>query len=229
MRGFRPSIWVLSAGALAYRRFRPIPRAGNLEAKDSKMALDLVYCSGDAEYSVRFTDAEWACIERYRTVAPDSIDTLFNTDAFGQPVPVLADELAEATAALLGLLKERPDLQPMAYQMRNERLPNSDQPDRTWQGGAVSGLRLPVDPDHFYMIRVGANTCQLTKVAVGPDGRGIILGTEDLRGQTQIQTETVGRVDFRARPAGAGLRKRLVAMGEFFASVSGLPVYKKLC
>jgi hypothetical protein len=193
------------------------------------MGLDLVYSCGQVERSVRFTDAEWTCIDRLRAVAQAPIDTLFNVPDFGQPVAVVAEELVEAAGAVLQLLRDRPDLQPATYQMRMEHFPNSAQPDGEWQGGAVSGLRLPGDADHFYFIRVGPDRCELEKMAVGPDGRGVIVGREDMRGRDHVQTETVGRVDLRRRPSGASLRKKLAELQAFFAGLVGRQVSKVLC
>jgi hypothetical protein len=158
------------------------------------MRLDLVYASGDAEHSVRFTDAEWACIEQLGTVAPAQVEILFDAPDIGEPMAVAAEEMVAAFDALLALLRDRPDLQPATYQMRLERYPFSGQPDGTWQGGAVSGLRLPGEAD-FFMLRVGPNQCELERIRVGPDGRGMPVGSEDLRDRTSIQTETVGRID----------------------------------
>jgi hypothetical protein len=193
------------------------------------MGLDLVYSSGRAKRSIRFTDAEWACIDRLRAVAQAPVDTLFNVPDFGRAVPVPAEELAGAVDAVLQLLRDRPDVQPATYQWRAEFLPGSTQPDGTWNGGAMSGLRLPGDRDHFYMLRVGPDQCELEKMAVGEDGRGVSVGREDLRGRDHVQTETVGRVDLRRRTAGAGLRKKLDEPRGFFAGLRGQRVSKVLC
>jgi len=192
------------------------------------MGLDLVYASGAAKQAVRFTDAEWACIERLGTVASTHVEALFNAPVFGEPVPVAANELLAAVDALLALLRDRPDLQPSTYQMRMERYPLTGQPDGTWQGGAISGLRLPGESDYF-MLRVGPDQCELERMRVGSDGRGILLGSEDLRERTSIETETVGRIDLRRRPARATLKKRLAALREFFAGQAGGRVTKILC
>jgi hypothetical protein len=193
------------------------------------MGLDLVYSSGQARRSVRFTDAEWTCIDRLRAVAQAPIDTLFDVPDFDRPVPVPTEELVDAADAVLQLLRDRPDLQPETYQMRMEHFPNSAQPDGEWQGGAMSGLRLVGDPDHYYMIRVGPDRCELEKMGMGPDGRGVILGREDVRGRDHVLTETVGRVDLRRVPAGAGLRKKLTELRGFFAGLSEKQAFKVLC
>jgi hypothetical protein len=193
------------------------------------MGLDLVYSSGQAERSVRLTDVEWACIDRLRAIAQAPIDTLFNVPDFGRAVPVPAKELASAADAVLQLIRDRPDLQPATYQWRAQFLPGTTQPDGRWNGGAMSGLRLPGDPDHFYMLRVGPDQCELEKMAVGADGRGVSMGREDLRGRDHLQTETLGRVDLRQRTAGAGLHKKLVELRGFFAGLSGQRVSKVLC
>jgi hypothetical protein len=192
------------------------------------VGLDVVYASEGAEHVVRLTAAEWACVERLRAVAPAAVDALFCAPAFGEPVPLAADDLAAAADAVQAALRDWPDLLPAAYQMRLERLPGSDVRDGTWQGGAISGLRLPGEPD-FFMLRVGPDCCQLTRVRVGEGGRGVLAGAEDIRGRASIDTETVGRIDLRRRPAGAALRKRLAELRAFFAGVSGGRVSKMLC
>jgi hypothetical protein len=93
----------------------------------------------------------------------------------------------------------------------------------------MSGLRLPGDPDHFYMLRVGPDQCELEKMRVGTDGRGVFVGRENLRGHDHVQTETLGRVDLRRRPAGNGLRKKLAELRDFFAGLTGREVSKVLC
>lgn len=191
------------------------------------MGLDLVYSAGSDQQTIRLTDAEWACIERLRSVAQAPVDTLFNVPDFGEPVSVPAGELVAAVDAVLTLFRDHPDLQPATYQMRMERLPVGDQPDGEWRGGAMSGLRLPGEPD-FFMIRVGPDQCELTRMAVGPDGRGVVTGREDLRGRTHVDTETVGRVDFRRRSSGAGLRKKLIDLRGFLAGQGGGTVTKVL-
>jgi hypothetical protein len=85
------------------------------------------------------------------------------------------------------------------------------------------------DPDHYYLIRVGPDRCELEKMGVGPNGRGVILGREDVRGRDHVLTETVGRVDLRRRPAGASLRKKVTELRGFFAGLSGKQVSKVLC
>jgi hypothetical protein len=193
------------------------------------MGLDLVYSSGEAEHAIRISDAEWAYIDRLRDLARGPIDTLFNAPDFGETISVAAEELAGAVDAVLQLFDERPDLQPASYQWRAEFLPGGTQLDGRWNGGAMSGLRLPGDLEHFYMIRVGPEQCELEKMGVGPDGRGVVLGREDLRERDHLQTETVGRIDVRRRPAGAGLRKKLGEMRVFFGGLSGRKVSKVLC
>jgi len=193
------------------------------------MGLDVVYSSGQVERSVRLTDAEWACLDRLRATARPPVDTLFHVPDFGRAVPVPAEELAGAADAVLQLLRDRPDVQPATYQWRAQFLPGTTQPDGRWNGGAMSGLRLPGDPDHFYLLRVGPDQCELEKMAVGADGRGVSAGREDLRGRAHVRTETLGRVDLRRRPAGAGLRKKLDELRRFFAGLTGQRVSKVLC
>ena len=193
------------------------------------MGLDLMYSSGQAGRSIRFTDAEWVYIDRLRAVAPTPINTLFSVADFARAVQVSAEELIAAVDALVQLLRDRPDLQPTTYQWRAEFLPGSSAPDGKWSSGAMSGLRLPGDPDYFYMLRVGPDRCELEKMKVGADGRGVFSGREDLRGRAYVQTETLGRVDLRERSSGAGLRKKLVELREFFAEQNGRPVSKELC
>src|SRR2546430_9483598 len=103
------------------------------------MGLDLVYPSGQAERSIRFTDAEWACIDRLRTVAQAMIDTLFNASEFGRAVRVPAEELAGAADAVLQLLHDRPDMQPATYQWRAGVYPAGTQPWGEGGGGARGG------------------------------------------------------------------------------------------
>jgi hypothetical protein len=193
------------------------------------MGLDVVYSCGQAKRSIRFTDAEWACIDRLRAHVPASIDALFNVPDFGRPVPVPNEELIAAADTVLELLRDRPDLQPITYQIRMEFFPGGTQADREWQGGAVSGLRLPGDGDHYYTIRVGPDCSELEKVRVGPDGRGVTVGREDLRGRNCVQTETVGRIDLRRRRSGAGLLARLTELRAFFAGMVGQQISKMLC
>jgi hypothetical protein len=192
------------------------------------MGLDLIYTCGPAELSLRFTDAEWACLDRLRAVAEEAVDLLTNADDFGDPVTLGADDLAAAARAVAALLRDRPDLLPGTFQMRMERLPVTGEPDGRWQGGAISGLRLPGESD-FFMIRVGPDHCEMERMTVGPDGRGMVVGKEDLRGRESVQTETVGRIDFRHRPAASELGKGLAEMQEFFTKHAGQQIVKVLC
>jgi hypothetical protein len=113
--------------------------------------------------------------------------------------------------------------------MRMEHFPGTRHPDGEWQGGAVSGLRLPGDPGHFYTISVGPNRCELEKGRVGADGRGQVVGREDIRGRDHVQTETVGRVDLRRCFSGAGLAEKLAELRAFFAAYPGQQVSKMFC
>jgi hypothetical protein len=113
--------------------------------------------------------------------------------------------------------------------MRMEHFPATRQPDGEWQGGAVSCLRLPGDTDHFCMISVGPDRCELEKARVGADCRGQIVGREDIRGRAHIQTETVGLVDLRRCPSGASLVEKLAVLRAFFAAHAGRQVSKMFC
>ena len=126
------------------------------------------------------------------------------------------------------MARNRKELLPGTYQMRMEYLPGSTQPYGVWNGGALSGLRLPGDGEHYYTIHVGPDRCELVTMGDGPDGCGVVIGREDIRGRTHVLTETVGRIDLRLRPAGAGLRKKLSELRAFLTQLPGQQVTKLL-
>lgn len=177
------------------------------------MSLDTVYTCRDSEHALRLSDADRVCLERIRVVAPAAIDALFAASIFGEPVSSTVNELLAAVDALQSALRDRSDLLPATYQMRLERTPTGDT-SGIWEGGAISGLRLPGEPDYF-MLRVGPDQCELTRIQIGEDGRGVLAGTQDLRGREAIQTETVGKIELRRRPSGATLRKQLTTLRMF--------------
>lgn len=193
------------------------------------MALDMTYTSGEHAQSIRLTDVEWECINRLIEVDRTAVGTLFHVRDFGEPIQADRQELIIATDSILALLRTRKDLMPTTYEMRVEFYSKELGPDGHWCGGGRGGLRIAGDTEHAYSLWVGAEKCEIEKIGIGPDGRGVVVGREDLRDRGHIDTENCGRIDFRRKVGGSGLKKKLTALREFLVGLSEKQVSKTLC
>lgn len=191
------------------------------------MGLDMVYAAGGREHPVRIADAEWAALDALGKVNPAAVRVLFDVTTLGDAIEVGAEEVVRAAEALAALLRERPEPAPGTYQMRAER--DITGGPGNWEGGGVSGPRLPGDREHFPALWLGPERCELVKMRVGADGRGEEVGREDLRGRDHLDTETLGRVEFRRKAMGAGLRKKLDELMALVRRAGKERVSKMMC
>jgi hypothetical protein len=190
------------------------------------MGLDLTYNSGDSTFTCRFSHADWETIEALRAYLPSEVEVCFDVKEFGEPVPIKSAALKESALALDRFLADNKHLLPATYQFKLERYPISGIPGERFETGFRSGLRVPNDPGHWYGIQAGLNRLVLTKMAIGPDGKGVIVEERDLRNEKELVTEDAGRIQFRRRAAKTTLRRTLREIAAFADKVSSDDVTK---
>jgi hypothetical protein len=78
------------------------------------------------------------------------------------------------------------------------------------RGSGITGIRLPgAAAERVYTIWCGPGRCDLVEAAIGADGRGTDLRTEDLRGEKDLQTANMGRIRIHRRRAKTRLPQEL--------------------
>jgi hypothetical protein len=179
------------------------------------MGLDLRYDADGATFTHRFSHADWDTIEALRTHLPEQVAVCFNVPELGEPVRIKAAALKQSAMDIDRFLASNAQLLPATFEFRLERFPVPGVPARGFETGGISGLRLPNDPDHFYWIEAGLNELSLKKMAVGPDGKGVIVEERDLRNEKELITEDAGKVQFRRRAAKTTLRRALREIAAF--------------
>ena len=190
------------------------------------MALDVTYSAGDQTFRHRFSQADWMAIAALRAHLPDDVAACFDTPDFGRPAEVPTDALRRAATAICDRLAGGGDALPATYEFKFERFPVPGVAAGGFTTGGFGGLRMPGDADHAYAIQAGFDECVLTKMAVGPDGQGIVVSQTDLRGSTEIQTENAGRVSIRRRNRKSGLLSGMREIAGFTARVDAATVTK---
>jgi hypothetical protein len=186
----------------------------------------LTYRAGEAVYEYRISRADWQLIESLRDHLPAEVELLFIVPALGSEVCVPTNELRTAADRVAAFFMENSDLLPYTYQFKCERSPDPRIASGGFGTGGMSGLRLPGDKDHYYLIRAGLNECSLEKMAVGPDGRGFTVDKRDLRGESQLLTETVGKISIRRSRAKSELRQAVGEIRLFLQNVKAHEVTK---
>jgi hypothetical protein len=190
------------------------------------MGLDLTYDANGATFTHRFSQADWATIEALRAHLPKEVEVCFDVQEPGEAVRIKTAALKESAAAIDRFLADNAHLLPATYQFKLERFPVPGVPVGGFDTGGISGLRLPGDQDHFYWIQAGLNECVLKKMAVGLDGRGVIVEERDLRGESELLTESAGKVQFRRRAAKTTLRRALREIAAFADGVAAMEMTK---
>jgi hypothetical protein len=189
------------------------------------MGLDLTYKSDGALFTRKFAPSEWTEIEALRPHLPNEIDVCFYVQELGEPVRIRTAALTESIMTIDRFLAKNAQLLPATYEYKLERIQDGT-PMRGFNGGGFTGLRLSNDPDHVYWINTGLNECTLTKIKKGPDGKGVIVEKRDLRGESELLTESHGKVQFRRRAAKTTLRLALREIAAFTARVNSTELTK---
>jgi hypothetical protein len=179
------------------------------------MGLDLKYDAGGATFTHRFSHADWDAIEALRAHLPEQVRVCFDVPELGEPVRVKTAVLKHAASDIDHFLADNAELLPATYEFKLERFPVPGVSAGEFGTGGISGLRLPNDPDHFYWIQAGLNELRLKKMAVGPDGKGVIVDDRDMRNETELLTESAGKVQFRRRAAKTTLRLAVQEIAAF--------------
>ena len=183
------------------------------------MGLDLTYDADGATFTHRFSHADWDTIEALRAHLPEQVGVCFDVPELGESVQIKTAVLKQPALDIDRFLADNAQLLPATYQFKLERFPVPGVPAGGFDTGGISGLRLPNDPDHFYWIQAGLNELRLKKMAVGPDGKGVIVEDRDMRNETELLTESAGKVQFRRRAAKTTLRRALREIAAFADSV----------
>jgi hypothetical protein len=188
------------------------------------MGIDLVYVGDGRESRTRFSMAEWDTLQQVEPLLPEAMATVVGDAELGETVSVPLNGLRAAIAQVIGLLSSQGNLLPFTYTFKAEYLLLNGQRfpfDDEFVTGMRSGLELPGDPGHRYAIHAGLDECWLTKLAVGPDGRGRVVERRDLRSDQEIHTVTCGRIRIQKRRDHAGLRAEFAKISEFLESLAG--------
>jgi hypothetical protein len=94
------------------------------------------------------------------------------------------------------------------------------------RGGGVSGIRLPGDDVHRYMIDARwPNECELVKMAV-EEGQGVIVERRDIRHLKEIETANMGTIKILKRRAASRLRVELESLKEFALAAGDAEIEK---
>jgi hypothetical protein len=186
----------------------------------------LTYRAGDAVYECRISRADWQLIQSLRDHLPAEVELLFSVPALGSEVRVPTNELRTAADHVAAFFTGSPQLLPYTYQFKCERSPDPRIAAGGFGTGGMSGLRLPGDNNHYYFLRAGLNECSLERKAVGPDGRGFTIDKRDLRGERELQTETVGKISIRRSRAKSELRQAVGEIRVFLQNVTADAVAK---
>ena len=179
------------------------------------MGLDLTYESEEAKFTHRFSHADWATIDALRAHLPNEVAVCFDIPELGESVRISKLALKHAAYAIDSFLADNAQMLPATYQFKLERLPGPGSSADHFTTGGTSGLRLPNDPDHVYWIHAGLNELLLGKMAIGADGKGSVVEERDMRNETELMTESAGKVQFRRRAAKTTLRRALKHIAAF--------------
>ena len=197
------------------------------------MGIDLIFGGDGREFKTRFSLVEWDTFARLEAFLPDAVAAVVG----GPSTKLGEDEILSVVDTLSGIdqiddfLKRRPSPLPDTFMFKREylmlrgsRFPS----DEDFVTGVMSGLELPGDPDHSYSIQVGLDECHLTKIAIGPDGRGRFVDRRDLREEEMIETITCGQIQVRKRSDHAGIREELARVRKFLESLAGPEVTRTI-
>lgn len=193
------------------------------------MGLDLIYDADGTVLTHRFSQADWETISALRSHLPTEIDICFGVEDFGEPVRIRRGALKESASAIDRFLAANADLLPATYQFKLERHPVEGVPPGGFSSGGLGGIRLPNDADHVYSLWSGLNKLTLKKTAIGLDGNGEDVEERDLRGETEIVTESCGTIRFRRRAERTTLRRALRDIAVFAEDVTARRVAKTIC
>ncbi|MCC6580269.1 MAG: hypothetical protein IT440_07485 [Phycisphaeraceae bacterium] len=173
------------------------------------MGLDLTYDADGATFTHRFSHADWYMIEALRAHLPEQVGICFDVPELGELVRIKTAALKQSALEIDRFLAGNAQILPATYQFKLERFPVPGVPAGGFVIGGISGLHLPNDPDHVYCIDAGLNELRLKKMAVGAVGKGVIVDDRDMRNETELVTESAGKVQFRRRAAKTTLRRAL--------------------
>lgn len=144
----------------------------------------------------------------------------------GTPVVINADALRKAVLELASFLDQHSDMLPRTYEHKVERIDGVENMHFGFSTGGMSGIRLPGDSEHVYVIHSGLNKCTLQKIGINNEGRGYIIETRDVRKVKKIETANMGMLSIRSRRAKSELRRALKDIVEFLDRTSGDTVEK---
>jgi hypothetical protein len=192
------------------------------------MGLDLTYDADGAAFTHRFSHADWDSIESLQAHLSDQIGICFGISELGQSVRIKTAVLKQSALEIDRFLADNTHLLPATHQFKLERFPVSGVPSGGFVTGGISGLRLPDDIDHVYWIDAGLNRLVMTKVAVGFDGKGIIVEARDMRNEIELITADAGRVQFRRRAVKTTLRRALRKIAAFADRIGSEEVTKTI-
>lgn len=198
------------------------------------MGIDLIFRGDGHESSTRFSMAELDMLSLLEPLLPGPVAKVFGgaRSEMGVEEEFAVNDLLEDIDRIDDFLSNRPDLLPETYTYKPEYLLSRDGSrypiDQDFVTGSMSGLELPGDPAHRYSMHAGVGSCSLTKIAIGPDGRGKVVERRDLRGEPYIETITCGRIEICKRTDHAGLLWELARIREFLASLAGSTVTRMI-
>jgi hypothetical protein len=190
------------------------------------MGLDLTYDADGATFTHRFSHADWRTIEALRAHLPEQVAVCFDVQELGDPVRVKTTALTHSALDMDRFLADNAQLLPATYQFKLERIPVPGMMVGGFDTGGISGLLVPNEPEHRYWIDAGLNKLIVTKVAVGADGRSVVVEKRDMRNETELITEDAGKVQFRRRAAKTTLRRALRDIAAFTDRVASEEVTK---
>ena len=192
------------------------------------MGQELTYTSTTSSFRFPISRSDWQLSQALRTYVPDEIEILFEVGELGEKSFVAVDDLRRAANRLSEFFNTESDKMPFTYQFKCEQSLNANLPPGGYGTGGMSGIRLPNDRDHFYSIHAGFNQCELKKIAIGEDGRGILVETIDLRNTKEIKTDTVGAIKIKRSRKRTDLSDAVARIRAFLNTVSDEKIVKSI-
>ena len=176
--------------------------------------------SSGHELMIPWSREDWDTIEKLRSFLPGAVEMILDETDLDEGVSLSLDDLSKAIDQIDEYLKDKHKLFTITYMFKCDDFFVGDQRIiGTFSTGGRSGFQLPGDETHWYSIWAGLDRCEMEKMARGPDGRGEIVESRDLRGVKEIQTSNCGVIRFRTRRTGTTLRKRLSRIRTFLLTL----------
>lgn len=183
---------------------------------------------GMKAFSRSISSADWSLVERLREVCPSDVAVIFGQeDESGSEARVALQVILASAQRVVDCIESNSDLWPMTFQFKTEHL-HPIAASSGYQTGAISGIRLTGDEDHWYMLRAGVNKCCLRKVKGGPADSAQSAEEIDVRDRHELMTETHGRIRIRKVKRRTELRECVSSLVKYLGSLKEDTVVRAL-